>query len=324
MSWLYHLENRLKYHPLAQQEFFKRKISWEFPLSLNIETTNYCNFHCFMCPRGKGNRGFGNMDFKLYQKIIKQLAKEERKFYVLTLIKDGEPLLHPKLSEMIALAQEKKVAHRVEIFTNGLLLDEKKGKALIESGLDVLNVSLNAAYPKTHQKITGTKSFPQVVENLKKFMRLKKKMGAKKPLTVAKAIEMEEFEGEALDFKKQWSGIVDQVIIAPYHNYGGSRMRRLNSVGRRWPCLVLWFNPVVNFDGKVTTCCVNYQENELIMGDIKKQTLKEIWQSPKYQKLRGDHLKGDLSDWPTCQKCDYWQNFVDLGGWLKKHNGESR
>jgi len=312
------LENSFKYNPFFQKEFFKRKIRYDFPLSLNIEVTNKCNFRCFMCPRLKANRGIGDMDINLYKKIIDQIYKEGKKLYVLTLIKDGESLLHPKLFEMIAYAKKRKVAHRIDLFSNGSLLDQKKGKALIESGLDVLHISLNAAFPGTHKKISGTDTYRKVDSNLKNFMALRKRLKARNPLVIAKAIRMEPFsKKEEKKFREIWTGVVDQIIITPLHNYAGG-LEYSKTTNMRWPCLPLWFNPVINYDGKVTTCCANYMNNELIMGDVRRQSLKRIWQSKNYQRLRQDHLRGDFSNWPTCQSCDYWNNFVDMGKWLGK------
>lgn len=322
MIGIYYLENRLKYTSFFQKLFFKTKIRLDFPLSLNIEVTNNCNFLCSMCPRLRGGRGTGNMDYNLYKKIIDEIVGEKKKLYVLTLIKDGEPLLHPDLGKMIVYAQEKNAAHRIDIFTNGSLLDEKKGRELIESGLDVLTVSLNAALPMTHKKISGTSTYYLVINNLKNFMNLKKKLRAKKPMVVAKAIRMSNFpKKEEEKFRRMWKGVVDQVVIAPLHNYGGGYTKGEKEKRRkkRWPCLPLWFNPVINYDGKVTTCCANYQNNELIMGDINKTSLKKIWQSSKYKELRKDHISGNFSKWPTCEACDYWQNFVDMGSWLEKY-----
>lgn len=312
------VENKLKYNFFAQKIFFKRKISWDFPLSLNIESTNDCNFSCLMCPRRKTNRGFGKISLELYKKIIDQIAQRKKKLFTLTLIKDGEPLLHSQLPEMIAYAKEKNVAQRIEIFTNGSLLSEKSGRALIKSGLDVLYISLNATSSKTHQKITGTTSYNKVVENLRKFMALKKEMKSEKPLVVAKTIAMEETRDEIPDFKKMWQNIADQVIASPGHNYGGGIIRPKSFEKKRYPCILPWYFMVVNFDGEATTCCANYLRNELIMGDLKKEKIRNIWQSEKYKKLRRDHLSGDLRDWPACSSCDYWQTFVNLREWLNK------
>lgn len=319
-NFLFRLQDHFKHCFWAQKFFFERKISWEFPLSLNIESTNACNLNCYFCPRTKSNRQVGFIDLGLYKKILEELSLYGPR-EVLTLIKDGEPLMHPQIEKLVSLAKEKKVAKRVEFFTNGVLLDRQMGEKIIDSGLDVMYVSLDAVSGGTYQKIKGASLYEKVVGNLKNFLKLKRRLGAKAPHTVAKFVKTPENEGEAEEFKKIWQEACE-VAIYPLHNYGGGLTGPGPVRQGRWPCLVLWFNPVVNWDGKVTTCCVNYLENELIMGEIREiggESLAKVWQNEKYRKLRRDHLNGVLTDWPTCQKCDYWQNFVDLGDWLRKH-----
>ncbi len=314
------IENKLKRNHVVQSELFKRKIRWDFPMSINLETTNHCNLRCIMCPRHLTDRGFGLMDDGLYQKLIDEIA-EKGPVLTLTLIKDGESLIHPRVHELIKYAKERKAAHRIEIFSNGILLDEDRSVKIIESGLDVLNISIDAMNPETYKKIKGRDQYEMVVKNTKRFAEIKKEMGAKTPLLVAKFIGMTENAEQLQEYKSFWKPIADQVLISPYHNYaGGTSDRKLKSqkdAKCRYPCLVTWFNPVVLWDGLVTPCCVNFMKNELIMGDVKTQTIEEVWQSDKYNKLRADMIRGDMSEWKTCSRCTYWENFVNMTGWLE-------
>lgn len=322
---VYSAENILKRNHLAQREFFKHKLRWNFPMSINLETTNHCNLRCIMCPRHLTDRGFGLMDDGLYQRLIDEIANNGG-VEVLTLIKDGESLIHPRVHELIAYAKERKAARRIEIFSNAILLDENRSIKLIEAGLDVLNISLDAMNSETYKKIKGRDQYEVVVKNTKRFAEIKKEMGVRKPMLIAKFIGMTENADQLASFKEFWKGIADQVLISPYHNYaGGTENRALKSQKQstcRYPCLVTWFNPVVLWDGLVTPCCVNYMKNELIMGDTREQSIEEIWCSEKYQKLRADMLKGDLTDWKTCSKCTYWQGFVNMNTHLEKKENE--
>jgi wyosine [tRNA(Phe)-imidazoG37] synthetase (radical SAM superfamily) len=322
---VYAAENHLKKSHVVQREFFKQKIRWNFPMSINLETTNHCNLRCIMCPRHLTDRGFGLMDDSLYQKLIDEIA-DHGGVQVLTLIKDGESLIHPRVHELIKYAKDRKAAHRIEIFSNAILLDEDRSVKLIEAGLDVLNVSLDAMNSDTYKKIKGRDQYEVVVKNMRRFAEIKKEMGVRKPLLVAKFIGMTENAEQLEEFKQYWRGIADQVLISSYHNYGGgTKDRSLASqkkVACRYPCLVTWFNPVVLWDGLVTTCCVNYMKNELIMGDAKENTIESIWCGEKYQKLRSDMLRGDLSEWKTCSKCTYWQGFADMTNWLNKKESD--
>jgi radical SAM protein with 4Fe4S-binding SPASM domain len=262
----------------------------------------------------------GFIDWKLYKKIVDEIVGEGG-VRTLTLIKDGEPLLHPKLDKLIEYAKNNRAARKVEIFTNGYFLNKNNwSKRLIRSGLDLMNVSVDTVNKMTYKKIRGLDIYDQVVKNVKEFMILKRKMKAQHPKVVVRAVGMKINKDELDEVKKMWRGLVDSVGITPFSNYGGGVGNELGpeegkkeGKAKRYACPVLWFNPVVNWDGEVTTCCVNYMRNELIVGDIKTESLKKIWNGEKMKKIRQAHLRGNLKELPTCAKCSYWQKFVNLG-----------
>jgi len=71
---------------------------------------------------------------------------------------------------------------------------------------------------------------------------------------------------------------------------------------RRNPCHLLWRGPLyVRYDGLAYPCCYMYDEKPL--GDLKKQSVMEVWNSPGMVQLREAHLTGDLSQYPICQTC---------------------
>ena len=136
------LIEQLKQVKFIRKMVFQKKISFEFPLRFNIEPTNYCNLSCSMCPR-ELNRPFGYMNISLFQKIIDESILYGKRL-IITLNKDGEPLLHPELSQMIKYAKDKKAAHKINFYTNGILLTEAKSVELIKSGLDTMHISVDA------------------------------------------------------------------------------------------------------------------------------------------------------------------------------------
>ena len=98
------------------QEYIKNNINKEFPLILNIEPTNHCNLDCYLCARAKaielGKKKLGNMEFKLYKKIINECSNHQ-KLLMLNFHKDGESLLHPRIYDMIRYAKIMDVAETI-------------------------------------------------------------------------------------------------------------------------------------------------------------------------------------------------------------------
>lgn len=262
------------------------------------------------------------MELELYWRIIDEIAGQ-KKLSVLWLHKDGEPLLCPQIDWLVALAKKKKVAGRVEIYTNGRLLDRVMAKRLIEAKLDSLVVSLDATDRESFRKLKGRDAYQQVVANIHRFLRTRKKLRAKNPLLSVKTIDFGNQE-EVAKFKKTWSGVADEVVVQPLHEWEGSikslRVQKFKGLRGRYPCNLPWLSPAVNWDGKVMPCCVNYRENELVMGDLTRLSLAEIWQGEKFKKLRQAHLDQDFAEWPTCARCSFWQRLPNMRAILKIKN----
>ncbi len=300
----------------------QKQISFDFPMRLNIEPTNYCNLSCSMCPR-ELNRPFGYMDINLFKKIIDESVLYGKRL-IITINKDGEPLLHPELPQMIKYAKDKDAAHKINFYSNGILLSEAKSIKLIKSGLDTIHISIDAFSKETYKKVKNSQKLEIVEENVKRLIELKKKYHSKIPLVIVKIIRTPETQAEIKQFVDKWKGIANFIEIGEYHTWDGtldnssvfdqtdSTMRR-----KRYPCTFLWYNPVILWDGRVTTCCVDYQ-GKGVFGDIQEESLARIWQGDVLKSLRMAHLNGLYKNIPLCDKCQFWRCEVDIGKWLKK------
>lgn len=316
-------ENQGKYQPLIQRFFLLTRLSSKYPATLNIEPTNFCNLDCIFCPVGKTNRPKGYLDDNFYKKLVDQI-KKAKKLKVLWLNKDGEPLLHPKIDQLVAYAKKRDVADRIEIYTNGLLLNTSVAKKLIEAKLDSLVVSLDAVDRESFEKLKRKNVYDRVVENINNFLKLKDKLRAKRPLLSVKMVDLGN-KDVINKFKKQWQGIVDCVIIQKLHSWEGSLkthrvwprgLTRCGGNKKRYPCNLPWLAPAVNWDATVVPCCVNYRKNELVMGNLKKQSLTEIFNGDNFKELRRAHLKQDFSKFPSCARCSFWTQLPNMEWWL--------
>jgi len=312
----------LRYNHFFQQFFLFLGLSKKFPSTLNIEMTNHCNLACVFCPRTMTNRKLGNIEPALFKKIVNEMALKRKKLWILWLMKDGESLLHPNLVDLIFYAKKKNITRRIEIYTNGILLEGELAKNLINSGLDSLIVSLDAVDLETFKKIKGHDAYEKIKENVLNFMRLKRNLKVRKPILSVKMIDDGQNQAEIEKFKKFWQGKVDGVVIQKLHSWEGSvkipNSKLQISNLRRYPCNLPWLAPAITWDGKVMPCCVNYNENEMIMGDLTKESLEKIWQGKKYKNLREAHLRQDFFQFPTCARCFYWQQLPNMSFWLRR------
>jgi len=179
---------------------------------IEIEITNDCNLKCIMCPRiSRMNREIGCMDFDLFKKIINEIEVSSIHFSGL-----GEPLLHPQIRDMFAYAKEKGL--EVGLWTNGLELTKELSEEIIDKGfLDYIIFGLDAATKETYAKIKGVDAFDKAVENITRFLKLKKEKvtrmekdtpgwwGRVKPIVGIQILKMKENDAEIEQFMDKWN-----------------------------------------------------------------------------------------------------------------------
>jgi radical SAM protein with 4Fe4S-binding SPASM domain len=113
---------------------------------------------------------------------------------------------------------------------------------------------------------------------------------------------------EVSDFKARWERRVDAVRIKPPRNWDGSSTRINTIVGlkdmrpNQAPCSWLWTSLVVLWDGRVVPCCMDY-DAKAVLGNIKAQSLAEIFNAEPMQALRRLHVEGRVNESSLCRGC---------------------
>lgn len=189
----------------------------------------------------------------------------------------GEPLIHPEIVEMIRYTHSK--GKHTAITTNGTTLYRELSRDLIESGLDLLKVSVDGS-KETYQKIRDY-SYENVESNIMEFLDVRNSLGKKTWIEVSMLV-FEETQDEIEQFLKKWEPRVDFVNLQP----------KFFTIKRKKykPCRDLWRILVVLWNGDVVPCCADY-EGVLTLGDAKKTNLQDIFKSQAMKDLRTKHLK---------------------------------
>jgi MoaA/NifB/PqqE/SkfB family radical SAM enzyme len=138
------------------------------PEQLYIEVTNRCNSLCASCPLTYDHylpwEPKRHLSWQRFRQIVDQVPKITRA----VLHGIGEPLLNPELPRFIAHLKAR--GSHVLFNTNAVVLDERRGDALVEAGLDELRVSLDAATPALYAQLRGIHKLPQIIANLEAFI----------------------------------------------------------------------------------------------------------------------------------------------------------
>src|SRR3989440_4656293 len=172
------------------------------PVCLYLETTNRCNLLCTTCPRTfEALEPPGDMDWSLFTAIVDQFPKIAR----VVLHGVGEPMMVRALPRMIRYLKDR--GTYVLFNTNGTLLSEKKGRELIDSGLDELRVSLDAAEPVAFKQVRGRDMFARIVRNVREFRALQRALGAGTPRVSLWLTGLKETVGQLADFVRLAHGM---------------------------------------------------------------------------------------------------------------------
>ena len=322
----------------------RRRGAEEFPLMVVVSMIYPCNLGCPNCPYTDGNseirKFYREHDAELLPQVLWNKIAEEAGPYGawLRCTGGGEPMLHPKMVDMIEFA--KQMGARVWLNTNGTLFGpsanlRRKLERLIVAGIDLIEFSMDAGDAETYQIVRpprgGPASDPEgrwahQVANVRAALEFRKKHVSSTRVVVS-IIRQELIEGKldaAIKFWMQDVG-VDEVITRKFlswddntHiNLGDALDRHLYAnlpTEKKDPCV--WPFERLNIDtlGRVALCGqdISFRTAELF-PNINNVSIKDVWQGEMFSWYRRMHLEGNGSQAFPCRNCSAW--FAGVRDW---------
>jgi len=301
------LENRTKLETV---------IPLSVPFIINVDPADTCNFQCKFCPTGDRalmkktpGRNHGIMDFELYKKIIDDICEFEKPIKVLRLYKDGEPLLNPRMAEMIRYAKEKRCAERIDTTTNAVLLNHKKNNELIAAGLNRINISIEGINAQQYWEFSKCKvDFEKLVDNIRHLYENKKQCEI-----IVKINGDILSEDDKKKFYEIFGDIADGVYIEhimacwPEFKLKGVEVNREYGIyGQKIKevvvCPYVFYSFSINSDGSASICFLDWSR-KLIIGDAKTQKVKDIWNGEELKEYQKMFLMKKRKAHPVCGNC---------------------
>ena len=279
----------------------RRSLKAPMAKSIYIEPVNHCNLNCKYCFHSIGmTRSKSRMDFDLYRKIIKDI---NGKIESISLLAQGEPLLHSKIDDMVALAKDN--GHLVNINSNGLLLTEKRLLRLIEAGLDSLYISFDCpskALWLDYKSAKRPEWYDRVHSNVLSAIEIAKQYN--KPFITLGVINfqrnfkylqtyLDTFEPKLAnignivpqDLINMWGALDDDPSLGWYRNIKQLLQSGKISYSDFPVCFSPWLNFVVYADGRVNAC--TYDPNaRMLVGDTNNSSILDIWNGRDMQRIR--------------------------------------
>jgi MoaA/NifB/PqqE/SkfB family radical SAM enzyme len=318
------------------------------PVCLYLEVTNRCNLLCTTCPRTYVElEPPADMSWELFRRIVDQVNVSRAVLHGV-----GEPMLVKNLPKMVRYLKNRGVY--VLFNTNGTVLNEKNGRALIDVGLDELRVSLDAANAASYLKVRGKDYFNRILKNVKAFRAMQEREGHAKPRVSAWLTGLKETVEELPAFVRIAAEIgvrevyLQRLVFFDHDTIGLARpdqalfermakdeadyLHEAEAVAKslgltfsasgaasepgmslarkrddnpwslcRRPWTVMYFTA----NGRALPCCIapfsQHGYENYTLGDATQESLREIWNGPRYQSFRA----GLLSDTPpqACANC---------------------
>lgn len=274
-----------------------------------IEITNRCNLTCDFCHGTK--RPLGTMPPEDFRRIAKKLRGETSYLYLHVL---GEPLLHPQLKELLAIAGE--LGFRVCLVTNGTLLHKRREELLAAKSLHKVSVSLHS-----FEGNGGAGDLPAYLQQVWEVCLPLSERGVLCALRLWNEGTAPRLNGAVEAFLSQRIG---RDVESLPRDARGNRTLRPNLFLERaerfgWPdlnapesganfCHGFTRQLAVLWDGTVTPCCLD-SEGDIPLGNLLSQPLEEILQGERAAAMAA----GFAARKPTeelCRRCGYARRFL--------------
>ena len=264
----------------------------DFPRYIDVELTNTCNLQCIMCPTGRNvsTRPKGFMSHGTFNKILRECCRHRCH---IRFVRWGEPLLHPELTKFIGAVKGNGLMCHIN--TNGMFIDDEFITRIIRMKLDSIKFSFQGVTKDEYQKYRKGAEGERLILNIKRLYDFR---GQKKlPYIIVGSTVAQHIPNDIKRFKSKMSEMADEVNI-------GTTSNIINpGYSNRTPrCPEMFDKLSVNWDGTVTACCSDWN-NTLLVGDLNKSTLYDIWRGDAIDHYRRMIVKNRHSGLDPCKAC---------------------
>jgi pyruvate-formate lyase-activating enzyme len=295
---------------------FGGRLSAAFPSQIWMDITEVCNLACIHCshPEFKRSPRYAgrSLDPELNAKMVDEVRQHGRGLTeYIRYSSNGEPLVHPHAYSMIDEAVRRSGVF-VTLTTNGTIMDERRTTRLLESGVHMIDISIDAFRPETYARVRRNGKLHVTRGNVLRLIRWVRESGSATKVVVS-FVEQPENAAEAHDFETFWTDAgAHSVVIRRLHSCSGSlidiaQLRRSpEATDNRRPCLYPWERIGVTAGGTLAFCPSDWVQGSTV-ADYRTTTIKDAWAGAFYRRLRRAHVSNDYGEHAFCGQCPDWK-----------------
>src|SRR5262245_2923234 len=279
-------------------------------LNLDIEPTNRCNAHCYFCPRDATPHQ-GLMTPEVFAKSLDRTIEFDEIARVrfgtrtkVNLCGLGEPMLNRHTPDFVRMVSE--AGFEISISSNGSVLDERRGAALLEAGLQGIEINVGEE-GDDYEEIYGL-PFAKTLDNVVRFAEM-----AANQCQVRIVLVNHRRDSEHMNKMKEFwrDHRIDRVLATEVMNRGGTLFvdemqyasfperaevqQLLDAHAVNPVCLAPFMLLFIGYDGQYYLCCSDWKK-EVAFGSVFETS---------FMAIMGDKLERTATREPICKNCNH-------------------
>jgi len=300
-------------HNQSAESYGVRPEAEAYPMMLVLSFTYPCNALCPHCPYTNSSirKEYKDAPF-MSEAIFRKIAEESGPYNAyLRISGGGEPMLHPKATELLIYAKE--VGCRVGLITNGSLFDEENSYALLEAGIDMIEFSVDACDEATYNVVRKGLEWEVLLRNVERMVSLRDKLRSPTKIVAScvnqkgvdvDAVESFWIEGKGIDYliKRKFLTWGDNTTLDAERSADPAAYLNTDEV----PCPFIFERLNIDSRGNVMVCGYDISANTQ-MGNVMSTSIHDIWHGPGFSYYREKHLGGHGKEIGLCAKCPDWK-----------------
>lgn len=299
--------------PARMESYGLRPEASKFPMMLVLSFVYPCNAECPHCPYTNSNIRDSYKDVPyMPERIFKLIADEAGPHGAyLRISGGGEPMLHPKATELLVYAKEK--GCKIGLITNGSAFTERNSRPLLEAGVDMIEFSVDACDPDTYAVVRKGLKWDRLLRNARRMIKIRNSIKGTSKI-IASGVNQQGVDIDAVErFWRDEIG-VDNFIKRKFLTWGvnttldaersADPAPYLNT--DEVPCPFIFERLNIDSRGNVMVCGYDIAANTS-MDMVGLQSIAEIWHGEGFRFYRDKHLAQRGKDISMCRSCPDWQ-----------------